>query len=83
MVPAIEKMNAADIPVTEVTDRSVGESCHPRAPDDYQIALALARRLFKEMGGRATSSSSKASPALRRTPSASRVSTMPSRRRRA
>jgi ribose transport system substrate-binding protein len=53
MVPAIEKMNAADIPVTEVTDRSVGGKFVTRVlPDDYQIALALARRLFKEMGGK-------------------------------
>jgi ribose transport system substrate-binding protein len=53
MVPAIEKMNAADIPVTEVTDRSVSGKFVSRVlPDDYQIALALARRLFKEMGGK-------------------------------
>jgi ribose transport system substrate-binding protein len=53
LVPAIEKINAADIPVTEVTDRSVGGKFVSRVlPDDYQIALALARRLFKEMGGK-------------------------------
>jgi len=53
LVPAIEKMNAADIPVTEVTDRSVGGKFVSRVlPDDYQIALALACRLFKEMGGK-------------------------------
>jgi ribose transport system substrate-binding protein len=55
MVPAIEKINAADIPVTEVTDRSVGGKFVTRVlPDDYQIALALARRLVKEMGGKGT-----------------------------
>src|SRR3984957_9767181 len=53
LVPAIEKINAADIPVTEVTDRSVGGKFVSRVlPDDYQIALAVARRLFKEMGGK-------------------------------
>jgi ribose transport system substrate-binding protein len=55
LVPAIEKINAADIPVTEVTDRSVGGKFVSRVlPDDYQIALALARRLVKEMGGKGT-----------------------------
>ena len=53
LVPAIEKINAADIPVTEVTDRSVGGKFVSRVlPDDYQIGLAVARRLFKEMGGK-------------------------------
>jgi ribose transport system substrate-binding protein len=53
LVPAIEKINAADIPVTEVTDRSVGGKFVSRVlPDDYQIALAVARRLFKEMAGK-------------------------------
>ncbi len=55
MVPAIEKINAADIPVTEVTDRSVGGKFVTRVlPDDYQIGLAVARRLLKEMGGKGT-----------------------------
>jgi ribose transport system substrate-binding protein len=53
MVAAIEKMNAAEIPVTEVTDRSVGGKFVSRVlPDDYQIGLAVARRLLKEMGGK-------------------------------
>jgi ribose transport system substrate-binding protein len=53
LVPAVEKMNAADIPVTEVTDRSVGGKFVSRVlPDDYQIGLAVARRLLKEMGGK-------------------------------
>jgi len=53
LVPAIEKMNAAEIPVTEVTDRSVGGKFVSRVlPDDYQIGLAVARRLLKEMGGK-------------------------------
>jgi ribose transport system substrate-binding protein len=53
LVPAVEKMNAADIPVTEVTDRSVGGKFVSRVlPDDYQIGLAVARRLLKEMGAK-------------------------------
>jgi ribose transport system substrate-binding protein len=53
LVPAIEKINAADIPVTEVTDRSAGGKFVSRVlPDDYQIGLAVARRLIKEMGGK-------------------------------
>jgi ribose transport system substrate-binding protein len=53
LVPAVEKMNAADIPVTEVTDRSVGGKFISRVlPDDYQIGLSVARRLLKEMGGK-------------------------------
>jgi ribose transport system substrate-binding protein len=55
LVPAVEKINAANIPVTEVTDRSVGGKFVSRVlPDDYQIGLAVARRLFKEMGGKGT-----------------------------
>jgi len=53
LVPAVEKMNAAEIPVTEVTDRSVGGKFVSRVlPDDYQIGLSVARRLLKEMGGK-------------------------------
>jgi len=53
LVPAVEKMNAADIPVTEVTDRSVGGKFVSRVlPDDYQIGLSVARHLLKEMGGK-------------------------------
>jgi ribose transport system substrate-binding protein len=55
LVSAIEKINAADIPVTEVTDRSVGGKFVSRVlPDDYQLGLAVARRLLKEMGGKGT-----------------------------
>ena len=54
-MPAVEKINAAGIPVTEVTDRSAGGRFVSRVlPDDYQIGLAVARRLFKEMGGKGT-----------------------------
>jgi ribose transport system substrate-binding protein len=53
LVAAIEKINAANIPVVEVTDRSSGGKFVSRVlPDDYQIALAVARRLIKEMGGK-------------------------------
>jgi ribose transport system substrate-binding protein len=53
LVPAVEKMNAADIPVTEVTDRSVGGKFVSRVlPDDYQIGLSVARRLLKEIDGK-------------------------------
>jgi ribose transport system substrate-binding protein len=53
LVSAIEKINAANIPVVEVTDRSTGGKFVSRVlPDDYQIALAVARRLLKEMGGK-------------------------------
>ena len=53
LVPAVEKMNAAEIPVTEVTDRSVGGKFVSRVlPDDYQIGLSVARRLLKEMGAK-------------------------------
>jgi ribose transport system substrate-binding protein len=53
LVPAIEKINAANIPVVEVTDRSTGGKFVSRVlPDDFQIALAVARRLIKEMGGK-------------------------------
>jgi ribose transport system substrate-binding protein len=53
LVSAIEKINAANIPVVEVTDRSTGGKFVSRVlPDDYQIALAVARRLIKEMGGK-------------------------------
>jgi ribose transport system substrate-binding protein len=55
LVPAIEKINAAGIPVTEVTDRSVGGKFVSRVlPDDYQIGLAVARRLLKEIAGKGT-----------------------------
>jgi ribose transport system substrate-binding protein len=53
LVSAIEKINAANIPVVEVTDRSTGGKFVSRVlPDDYQIALAVARRLIKEMSGK-------------------------------
>ena len=51
LVSAIEKINAANIPVVEVTDRSTGGKFVSRVlPDDYQIALAVA--LDRDRGAR-------------------------------
>jgi ribose transport system substrate-binding protein len=53
MVPAIEKMNAANIPVVEITDRAAGgKFVSAVLPDDYQLGLATARRLFKALDGK-------------------------------
>jgi ribose transport system substrate-binding protein len=52
-VPAIEKMNAAEIPVIEITDRAEGgKFVSAVLPDDYQIGLATARRLLKALDGK-------------------------------
>jgi ribose transport system substrate-binding protein len=53
LVPAIEKMNAANIPAIEITDRAKGgKFVSSVLPDDYQIGLATARRLLKAMDGK-------------------------------
>jgi ribose transport system substrate-binding protein len=53
MVPAVEKINAAGIPVTNITDRSVGGNFVAFVgADDYSIGLATARRLLKAIGGK-------------------------------
>ena len=53
MVPAIEKMNAANIPVIEITDRAEGgKFVSAVLPDDYQIGLTTARRLLKALDGK-------------------------------
>ncbi len=53
MVPAIEKMNAANIPVIEITDRAEGgKFVSSVLPDDYQLGLATARRLLKALDGK-------------------------------
>src|SRR5260370_12862790 len=50
MVPAIEKMNAANIPVVEITDRAEGgKFVSSVLPDDYQLGLAPARPLLKPL----------------------------------
>jgi ribose transport system substrate-binding protein len=52
-VPAIEKMNAAEIPVIEITDRAEGgKFVSAVLPDDYQLGLATARRLLKALDGK-------------------------------
>lgn len=52
-VPAIEKMNAAEIPVIEITDRAdAGRFVSAVLPDDYQLGLATARRLLKALDGK-------------------------------
>jgi ribose transport system substrate-binding protein len=53
MVPAIEKMNAANIPVVEITDRAEGgKFVSSVRPDDYQLGLATARRALKALDGK-------------------------------
>ncbi len=53
MVPAIDKMNAANIPVIEITDRAEGgKFVSAVLPDDYQLGLATARRLLKALDGK-------------------------------
>ncbi len=52
-VPAIEKMNAAEIPLIEITDRAEGgKFVSAVLPDDYQLGLATARRLLKALDGK-------------------------------
>jgi ribose transport system substrate-binding protein len=52
-VPAIEKINAARIPVIEITDRAeAGTFVSAVVPDDYQLGLAVARRVLKELDGK-------------------------------
>jgi ribose transport system substrate-binding protein len=53
MVPGIQKMNAAKIPVVNATDRSEsGEFVAFVGASDYALALESSRILFKAMGGR-------------------------------
>jgi ribose transport system substrate-binding protein len=50
MVPVIQKVNAAGVPMVNVGDRLTGgESVAFIGTDDYAIALATARALFKAM----------------------------------
>jgi ribose transport system substrate-binding protein len=52
-VAAVEKMNAAEIPVIEITDRAeAGRFVSAVLPDDYQIGLAIARHLLKALDGK-------------------------------
>jgi ribose transport system substrate-binding protein len=53
MVPAVDKLNAAGIPVTNVNERLAGGSVVSYVgTDDYQLALTTARYLIKAMGGK-------------------------------
>jgi ribose transport system substrate-binding protein len=53
MVPAVQKVNAANIPLVNVGDRLAGGSAVAFVgSDDYSIALDTARMLLKAMGGK-------------------------------
>ena len=53
LVPAVEKINAAGIPVTNITDRSAGgDFVAFVGADDYSIGLSVGRRLLKAIGGK-------------------------------
>jgi len=53
MVPAVDKLNAAGIPVTNVNERLAGGTVVSYVgTDDYQLALTTARYLMKAMGGK-------------------------------
>lgn len=53
LVPAVEKINAAGIPVVNITDRSAGgEFVSFVGANDYGIGLATATDLLKAMGGK-------------------------------
>ena len=52
VVPGVQKMNAAHIPVVNVTDRvEKGQIVTFVGSDDYSVGLATARYLFKKMNG--------------------------------
>ena len=53
VTPAIEKLNAADIPVIEITDRAAsGRFASALLPDDYQLGVATARRVLTALEGK-------------------------------
>src|SRR5437868_14900291 len=53
MVPSVQKINAAGIPMVNVSDRVAGgESVAFIGSDDYSIAVDTARTLLKAMGGK-------------------------------
>jgi ribose transport system substrate-binding protein len=52
LVPAVEKINGAGIPVVNITDRiASGNVVAYVGADDYNIGLATARHLLKALGG--------------------------------
>jgi len=53
LVPAVEKINAAGIPVTNITDRIAGGNLVAYVgADDHNIALSTGRALLKAIGGK-------------------------------
>lgn len=53
MVPGVEKINGANIPVVNVTDRSAGGKFVAFVgADDYSLGLETARYLLKKLGGK-------------------------------
>ncbi len=53
LVPAVEKINAAKIPVVNVTDRiASGDLVAYVGADDYSLGLETARALLKAIGGK-------------------------------
>ena len=53
MVPSVEKINAANIPVIDLTDRAKGGNfISTVVPDDYQLGLSTGRYLIKTLGGK-------------------------------
>src|SRR3954449_11710172 len=53
MIPGVEKINAAKIPVVNITDRSAGgEFVAFVGADDHELGLSTARYLLKAMGGK-------------------------------
>jgi ribose transport system substrate-binding protein len=53
MVPGVEKINKANIPVVNITDRSAGGKFVPFVgADDYSLGLETARFLLKSLGGK-------------------------------
>ena len=53
LVPAVEKINAAGIPVTNITDRSAGGNFVAFVgADDYSIGLSVGERLLNAINGK-------------------------------
>ena len=53
LVPAVEKINAAGIPIVNITDRvAAGKIVSYVGVDDYTTALATGRALFKAIGSK-------------------------------
>ena len=80
MVPGVQKMNAAGIPVVNIVDHSLGgEILSWVGADEHIMALSTGRYLLEKLGEKATSSSSKASADRLAAPSACAASSRRSR----